>query len=78
MDEIDRLKEKKQRILVGKAKNEGIKRRISELEAFLKQTDTELKEYDERMVRKYIQEIKIYEDKFVVLFKAGIEIEIER
>lgn len=33
---------------------------------------------DESMVRKYIQEIKIYEDRFKVCFKAGIELDIPR
>lgn len=78
LDEIDKLQKKKQQLLVKKAENEGIKKRIGELEDFLKKTDMELTEYDESMVRKYIQEIKIYEDKFLVLFKAGIEMEIER
>ena len=30
------------------------------------------------MVRKYIQEIKVYEDRLQVIFKAGIELDIER
>ena len=30
------------------------------------------------MVRKYIEEIKVYEDKFTICFKAKVEIDIER
>ena len=74
-DEVDRLKEKKQKLLVAKADTEGFKKRISELEEYLIE---ELTEYDESMVRKYIQEIKIYEDRFKVCFKAGIELDIPR
>ena len=33
---------------------------------------------DESMVRKYIQEIKIYEYRFKVCFKAGIELDVPR
>lgn len=49
-----------------------------ELEEYLIEANEELIEYDESMVRKYIQEIKIYEDRFKVCFKAGIELDIPR
>ena len=77
-DEIDRLKEKKQQLLVDKAETEGFKLRIGELETFLKEADQELTEYDEAMVRKYIREIKVYEDHLQVCFKAGIDVDIDR
>ena len=32
----------------------------------------------EGMVRKYIEEIKVYEDKFTIRFKAKLEIEVVR
>lgn len=38
-----------------RAETEGVKKRISELSEFLQNTDTELTEYDEQMVRKYIE-----------------------
>ncbi len=77
-DEVDRIKEKKQQLLVEKAENEGFKKRIGELEAFLQEANEELTEYDEAMVRKYIQEIKVFDDKFQVIFKAGIDLDIQR
>lgn len=77
-DEVDRLKEKNQQLLVAKAETEGLKKRIAELELFLQEANDELTEYNEAMVRKYIQEIKVYGDKFQVIFKAGIELDIER
>lgn len=48
------------------------------MEEYLIEEKEELTEYDESMVRKYIQEIKIYEDRFKVCFKAGIELDIPR
>ena len=77
-DEIDRLKEKKQQLLVDKAETEGFKLRIGELEAFLKAVDHELTDYDEAMVRKYIREIKVYKDHLQVCFKTGIDVDIDR
>ena len=49
-----------------------------QLEAFLQEANEELTEYDEAMVRKYIQEIKVFDDKFQVIFKAGIDLDIQR
>ncbi|SET62012.1 recombinase family protein [[Clostridium] polysaccharolyticum] len=77
-DEIDILNEKKQQFLVDKAEKEGLKKRIRELETFLKEANQELTEYDETMVRKYIREIKVYEDHLLVCFEAGLEVEIDR
>lgn len=77
-DEIDLLSDKKQELLVEKAKNEGYKMRIKELEDYLGEESPELTEYDELMVRKYIEKIKIYDDRFTVSFKAGVDIDIKR
>ncbi len=38
----------------------------------------QITEYDECMVRKYIEEIKVYEDKLTICFKTKVEIEVER
>lgn len=38
----------------------------------------ELTEYDEKMVRLYIERITVYDDKFTVTFKAGIDTDIQR
>ena len=77
-DEIEILRDKKQEILVQRAETEGVKKRISELSEFLHNTDTELTEYDEQMVRKYIEQIKVYDEKLTVCFKAKVEIDIPR
>jgi len=38
----------------------------------------ELSEYDEKIVRKYIKEIRIFDNRLQVFFKAGIDIDITR
>lgn len=40
--------------------------------------DRRVTEYDEVLVRKYIKEILIYEEKIQVVFKSGIEVDIKR
>lgn len=77
-DEIDLLRDKKQELLVAKAETEGFKNRIDELVKFLKSYGQEITEYDELMVRKYIDRIIIYEDKFTVAFKAGVKLDVNR
>lgn len=77
-DEIDILRGKKHELQVQRAETEGVKKRIEELTDFLKGENHQLIEYDEGMVRKYIEEIKVYEDKFTIRFKAKVEIEVVR
>ena len=50
---------------------ESTRRRIKEVDEFLEKESTKLTEYDEGMVRSYIQSIRIYDDHFQVVFKAG-------
>ena len=65
-------------MLVKKALDEDTKRRIKDMEEFLKSQSREITDYDEELVRKYIKQIKIYDDMFEITFKSGIEINIER
>jgi hypothetical protein len=55
-----------------------VKKRIEELTDFLKGENHQLIEYDEGVVRKYIEGIKVYEYKFTICFKAKMDIDIER
>ena len=77
-DEIDRLREMKQNALVENAERDGLKQRITEMVDFLKNQDADIESYDEALVRKMIEKVTVYEEKFVVEFKAGISLEVER
>lgn len=77
-DEIDILRGKKQELLGQRAETESVKKRIEELMNFIQGENHQLSEYDEGMVRKYIEEIRVYQDKFIVCFKSKIEIEVIR
>lgn len=76
--EIFELREKKQNAMVESAEKNGFKKRISELENFLHGFDFELTEYDEQLVRLYIQRITVYSSRFEIEFKAGFKLNIER
>lgn len=71
------LREKKQKVMVESAEQGGYKKRITELEEFLQGIDFELTQYDEQLVRSYIQKITVYDGRYEVEFKAGIKLDIE-
>ena len=77
-DEIDRLRELKQNALVESAEREGLKQRIREMREFLEQQSTEVTEYDELLVRRLIEKVTVYDERFEVEFKSGASISIQR
>lgn len=77
-DEMEELRQHKQLLLVKHAQTEGTRQRVNELAAYVKTQDTQITEYDDKLVRKYIDQIQIYDDKFVVCFKAKMEINVLR
>lgn len=76
--EIMDLRDKKQNVMVKSAEKNGFKKRISELEEFLQEFELELTEYDEQLVRSYIQKITVYDERYAVELKAGFELDIEK
>lgn len=77
-DEIDRLRELKQNALVESAEREGLKQRIREMREFLEQQYTEVTEYDELLVRRLIEKVTVYDERFEVEFKSGAKVGVKR
>lgn len=77
-DEIDRLREMKQNAMVENAGREGLKQRIAEMKQFLAEQTERIEEYDESLVRRMVERITVYEDKFTVEFKSGTSVDIDR
>ncbi|HBK6348607.1 TPA: site-specific recombinase, partial [Enterococcus faecium] len=50
--------------------------RINELIEFIRKNKFRTLEYDDKLVRKIIQSVTVYEGHFVIAFKSGIEMEI--
>ncbi|MBW8349361.1 DNA recombinase [Bacillus sp. IITD106] len=76
-DEIYRLRELKQNALVENVEREGKRQRIAEMTDFLNEQPCELEEYDEQLVRRLIEKVTVFNDKLIVEFKSGIEIDVE-
>ena len=77
-DEIDRLRELKQKALIESAEREGLKKRIAEMKDFLNNQTVEVLEYDEQLVRRLIERVTVYEEKLEVEFKSGMTVDVER
>lgn len=77
-DKIARLRELKQNAMTKNAERESFKQRITEMQQFLAEQTKTIEEYDETLVRRMIEKITVYEDKFMVEFKSGTSIDVER
>ena len=75
-DEIDELRDKRHALLVEDASLSGENERIDELIEFIRKNKFRTLEYDDKLVRKIIQNVTVYEDNFIIAFKSGIEMEI--
>lgn len=78
VDEIDNLREQRLNAMTEKAEREGLKTRIKEMQEFLENQTDRISEYDEQLVRKMIEKITIYDDKFVIEFKSGTSLDVRR
>ena len=77
-DEIDRLREQKQKALTESAEREGLKKRIAEMREFLNSQTMEVLEYDEQLVRRLIEKVTVYDERFEVEFRSGMTVDVER
>jgi site-specific DNA recombinase len=76
-DEIYRLREQKQKVQIENAGRDELRKRIADMNAFLRDQPTSINEYDESLVRRLIEKITVYEDKFTVEFKSGVTVDVE-
>lgn len=76
-DEIYRLRDKKQKLQIENATLDELKQQITDMSEFLKKQSTALAEYDEQLVRRLIEKVTVYEDKFIVEFNPGVTVDVE-
>lgn len=75
-DEIFTLREQKSQAEADTRSREETQKRIAEQQDFIGSQQSEITEFDESLVRKLIQQITVYDDRFTVRFKSGLEIDI--
>ncbi|MFR8734451.1 MAG: recombinase family protein, partial [Clostridium perfringens] len=72
------LRNEKENILLTMVEEKKEQSRLKELEEFLNNQEIEIESYDEELVRKLIDKIVVYDEKLKVVFKSGIEIDINK
>ena len=76
-DQIDTLRDKKQRLLLEDATSEGVRRQMASIDAFLDEQQTAITEFDEELVRRLIEKITIFDDHMIFEFKSGLELDVQ-
>ena len=76
-DEIFRLRELKQQTSVDTVSRDEQIKRITALQDFIRSQPAELTEFDEALVRRWVQKITVWSDKYTVELKSGIGIDID-
>ncbi|MBO5128234.1 MAG: hypothetical protein J6D10_11755 [Clostridia bacterium] len=51
--------------------------RITELQDFIRQQSAELTEFDEALVKRWVQKITVWADRFTVELKSGLSVDVE-
>ena len=75
-DAIIHMREQRQDILIEAAQNKERKERVDDLVTFLGEQVEAIMEYSEPLVRRLIERIVVYDEKMMVTFKSGLEIEV--
>jgi len=75
-DEIYRLREEKQKAQLDNVGRDELKKRITDMGNFLQKQPTSITEYDEALVRRLIEKVTVYEDKFTVEFKSSVTVDV--
>ena len=76
-DEIFRLRELKQNTSMDTAARDEQLGRITELQDFIRQQSAELTKFDETLVKRWVQKITVWEDRYTVELKSGLSVDIE-
>lgn len=76
-EEIYRLREDKQKLQLESAGRDEQKKRIADMGTFLREQPTTLTGYDEPLVRRLIEKVIVFEDKFTVEFKSGVTVDVD-
>lgn len=76
-EEIFRLRELKAKSATDSVLRDDRLSRITGLCDFLKEQNTEITDFDEALIRRLIEKITVFEDRFTVLFKSGVSVDIQ-
>ncbi len=76
-DEIFRFRELRQKTTVDTAARDEQIKQINDLQDYIAQQTTYLTEFDEALVRRWIKQITIWNDRITVELKSGVSIDVD-
>lgn len=76
-DEIFRLRELRQKTTVDTAARDEQLKRINDLQDYIAQQTAHLTEFDESLIRRWVKQITIWDDRITVKLKSGISIDVD-
>ena len=76
-DEIFRLRELRQQTTVDTAARDEQIKRINDLQDYISQQTTHLTDFDESLVRRWVKQIPIWDDRITVELKSGVSIDVD-
>lgn len=76
-DQIFKLREQRQKCTVDTAARDAQIARITDLQDFIKEQRTDLAEFDEALVKRWLKQITVWNDHFTVELKSRLSIDIE-
>ena len=76
-EEIYQLRDDKRQVLLDEATRDTAAKRVEEMMEFIRDQGGKPAEYDEGLVRKLIEKVIVYDEHFKVIFKSGIDVDIE-
>lgn len=76
-DEIFRLRELRQQTTVDTAARDEQIKRINDLQDYISQQTAHLTEFDESLVRRWVKQITVWDDRITVELKSGVSIDVD-
>jgi hypothetical protein len=77
-EQIFELREKRQQASVDTVQRDEQLSRITDLQDFIKSQTTNLTEFDEALVKRWLKQITVWPDHCTVELKSGLSIDIDR
>ena len=76
-DEIFKLKEQREQLMMVETTRSDYKERINDLKKFISTSDHSITEYDELLARHMLAKVTIFDDNIVFEFKSGVAVSVE-
>lgn len=76
-EQIFKLREQRQQCTVDTTARDAQITRITDLQDFINEQRTNLAEFDEALVKRWLKQITVWDDHFTVELKSGLKIDIE-